>query len=135
MLLTAYCIFNMKVKFLIIIMAGALALSGCATSNTVNVKLQTKSFSTTTTETTKPATQSINQSNQNQMSIAPEKQQENLAAIYKGAILKTNFGDITVEFYGDESPITVTNFLKLSSGRRIERRDFCVFFIGNVKHE
>ena len=47
------------------------------------------------------------------MSIATTTQ-ENLAAIYQGAILHTNLGDIQVEFYGDESPITVTNFLKLS---------------------
>jgi cyclophilin family peptidyl-prolyl cis-trans isomerase len=99
---------NMKAKFLIITIAGALALSGCIDNNTtVNVKLQSENNSAPTTPTT-------NQSNQNQMSIAPDKQQENLAAIYKGAILHTNFGDIQVEFYGTESPNTVTNFLKLS---------------------
>jgi cyclophilin family peptidyl-prolyl cis-trans isomerase len=33
---------------------------------------------------------------------------------YKGAILHTNLGDIQVEFYGDKSPNTVNNFLKLA---------------------
>ena len=33
---------------------------------------------------------------------------------YSSAILKTNLGDIAVEFFADESPITVNNFLKLA---------------------
>jgi peptidyl-prolyl cis-trans isomerase B (cyclophilin B) len=42
--------------------------------------------------------------------------QTNLALVkkYKKAILHTNFGKITVQFHGEESPITVNNFLKLS---------------------
>ena len=40
--------------------------------------------------------------------------QENLFTKYKTAIIKTNYGDITVEFYGDDSPITVNNFLNLA---------------------
>lgn len=42
---------------------------------------------------------------------------EDLASIYKYAVLKTNFGDITVELYGEDSPITVNNFLKLSQDK------------------
>lgn len=41
--------------------------------------------------------------------------QENLFAKYKTAIIKTNHGDIVVEFYGQDSPITVNNFLNLAS--------------------
>lgn len=37
-----------------------------------------------------------------------------LAKRYTGAILKTNFGDIKVIFYGEDSPKTVANFVKLS---------------------
>lgn len=33
---------------------------------------------------------------------------------YSSAILKTSKGDITIEFFADESPITVNNFLKLA---------------------
>jgi cyclophilin family peptidyl-prolyl cis-trans isomerase len=40
--------------------------------------------------------------------------QENLFAKYKTAIIKTNYGDITIEFYGQDSPITVNNFLNLA---------------------
>ncbi len=39
---------------------------------------------------------------------------EELFGEYTGAILKTNFGDITVKFYGAESPKTVNNFLTLA---------------------
>ncbi|HCP08411.1 MAG TPA: peptidylprolyl isomerase [Candidatus Moranbacteria bacterium] len=42
---------------------------------------------------------------------------ENLeyAKQYTGAVLKTNYGNMTVKFYNENSPITVNNFLKLSS--------------------
>ena len=41
--------------------------------------------------------------------------QENLFAKYKTAIIKTNYGEITVELYGNDSPITVNNFLNLAN--------------------
>ena len=41
-------------------------------------------------------------------------QLENLAVVYTGAVIKTNFGDIKVKFYAQESPITVNNFLNLA---------------------
>lgn len=40
--------------------------------------------------------------------------QEDLVAKHKSAVIKTNYGDITVEFYGKESPVTVNNFLNLA---------------------
>ncbi|MBI2990366.1 MAG: peptidylprolyl isomerase [Candidatus Magasanikbacteria bacterium] len=40
--------------------------------------------------------------------------QDSLVGTYNRAILKTNKGDITVEFYNQDSPKTVENFLKLS---------------------
>ncbi|MCH8329329.1 MAG: hypothetical protein IIB81_02970 [Nanoarchaeota archaeon] len=40
-------------------------------------------------------------------------QLENLVAQYNIALIKTNFGDIKVKFYGQESPVTVNNFLNL----------------------
>ena len=39
---------------------------------------------------------------------------KNLTSDYTGAIIKTNFGDIKVVFYGQESPKTVNNFLNLA---------------------
>lgn len=43
-----------------------------------------------------------------------QKQMENLAAQFNSAVIKTNFGDITVKFYAKESPVTVNNFLNLA---------------------
>ena len=43
-----------------------------------------------------------------------KKTLQNLAAEFSGAIIKTNFGDIGVEFYAKESPVTVNNFLNLA---------------------
>lgn len=51
---------------------------------------------------------------QKQEQMTNEKQLENLIAQYDGAVIKTNFGDITVKFYADESPVTVNNFLNLA---------------------
>lgn len=45
---------------------------------------------------------------------AEETRLDNLAELVDGAIIKTNFGDITVKFYAAESPITVNNFLNLA---------------------
>lgn len=52
---------------------------------------------------------------------------------YDSAILHTSLGDITVKFYGDASPVTVENFLKLADtkfydGTRFHRviKDFMI---------
>lgn len=39
---------------------------------------------------------------------------ENLAEQFDGAVIKTNFGDMTVKFYAKESPLTVNSFLNLA---------------------
>ncbi|MFH1029790.1 MAG: peptidylprolyl isomerase [bacterium] len=39
---------------------------------------------------------------------------EDLASTYDKAIIKTNFGDIKVKFYSEESPLTVNNFMNLA---------------------
>ncbi|MBD3248068.1 peptidylprolyl isomerase [Candidatus Falkowbacteria bacterium] len=38
-----------------------------------------------------------------------------LAAEYEYAVIKTNMGDIKVEFFDDKSPITVNNFMNLAN--------------------
>jgi cyclophilin family peptidyl-prolyl cis-trans isomerase len=39
---------------------------------------------------------------------------EDLAQVYNRAVLKTSMGDITIEFYPEDSPLTVNNFLNLA---------------------
>lgn len=62
----------------------------------------------------KPTGQTENSSAQAQSEQAKQKQLENLAAQFDSAIIKTNFGHITVKFYVQESPISVNNFLNLA---------------------
>jgi peptidyl-prolyl cis-trans isomerase B (cyclophilin B) len=58
---------------------------------------------------------------------------EDLVKEYTRAVIKTNLGDITVEFYGKDSPKTVNNFLNLAKlgfydGTRFHRviKDFMI---------
>lgn len=46
--------------------------------------------------------------------ILPPDRQADLVSKYSGATIKTNVGDIEVEFYGDASPVTVNNFMHLA---------------------
>lgn len=89
-------------KKIFILFLFTFLLAGCAQSNQVEVK--------TTGQ------QEINQTNQEK---TMEKQRtlpdhQDLAANYKQAIIKTGLGEITVELYGDDSPMTVNNFLNLA---------------------
>lgn len=59
---------------------------------------------------TSQLSQRQNQEQQEQQSVALE----DLISEYSQAIIKTNFGNIKVAFYSDESPITVNNFLNLA---------------------
>ncbi|MCK5535273.1 MAG: peptidylprolyl isomerase [Bacteroidales bacterium] len=59
----------------------------------------------------------VNQAKEvNSEPVQSEKKVEiqDLAKDYNGAILKTSLGDIKVKLYGDDSPITVNNFLSLA---------------------
>ncbi|MDP2685453.1 MAG: peptidylprolyl isomerase [bacterium] len=85
-------------------------------------------------------TPQVKAAKQNNQIIKQEKesmrnlpQHKDLAAEFTKAILKTNKGDITVEFYNNLSPITVNNFLNLSesgvySGTKFHRviKDFMI---------
>ena len=43
---------------------------------------------------------------------------------YKGAIIKTNYGNIKIEFYNNDSPETVNNFLKLADENFYDQTKF-----------
>jgi cyclophilin family peptidyl-prolyl cis-trans isomerase len=74
----------------------------------------------------------------NNMTKATEKTrtlpgQKDLCQQYKHAVIKTNMGSIKVEFYCDDSPITVNNFMNLAqkgfyNGTRFHRviKDFMI---------
>jgi len=93
-------------KKIIILFSFVLLLSGCAQESAI------KSGKVEGEKITNKETNQINHTIMEKQITLPN--QEDLAAIYNQAIIKTNLGDITVEFYGDESPITVNNFLNLA---------------------
>ncbi|MBN1779424.1 MAG: peptidylprolyl isomerase [Candidatus Buchananbacteria bacterium] len=78
-------------KKIVLLLFVGLALSACQPTATVK---------------NQAANQNIN-SNQN-------KSMSDQNAIATQAVLKTNLGDITVEFYNQDSPKTVANFVKLA---------------------
>ena len=106
----------------------SLTLAGCSLgSNSGTVKDMYESQAASSTEAAKPIaienTEEININNMPDNSqipmfagnseIASSTDQE-LVAKYDSAILHTSQGDITVKFYGADSPKTVANFIKLS---------------------
>jgi len=90
-----------KTIFLFLILIITLALAGCTqeeplTNNNTNMTAQPSAQEQLLAEITKLG-------------------HENLLETYNQAIIKTNLGDITVEFYNDDSPLTVNNFLNLAN--------------------
>jgi cyclophilin family peptidyl-prolyl cis-trans isomerase len=86
-------------KKTIFILALAVLLTGCQSKQTViNTNMN------------------INSNNQENtlQAIYDKLGLEDLLNQYNGAIIKTNYGDIKVKFYNDDSPLTVNNFLNLA---------------------
>jgi len=52
--------------------------------------------------------------NNNNITMKTLDGQEDLFAQYSQALIKTDYGDITVKLYGEDSPVTVNNFLNLA---------------------
>lgn len=106
-----------KILYLLIVPLIGLSVSACTLDKeeapvtntpsnlTNNVAPSAKPVSPAT-----PSQQQVN-NNKNMKSI---DQQEDLVKQYSQAIIKTNLGDVTLEFYGEDSPITVNNFLNLA---------------------
>lgn len=82
-------------SFLVVVVLLAGCSNNVQESNNLNVNVNAS----------KTSAVNINSSNQTKMDYV---------AKYDGAVIKTNQGDIKVEFYNQESPVTVNNFLKLA---------------------
>ena len=54
------------------------------------------------------------------MSNIPEQINMEFAQTCKSATLKTNKGDITIEFYNEDAPVTVANFCTLADGGKYD---------------
>lgn len=99
----------------ILILISILFISGCHHQVPSNdLSLEKKSMENTSTSL--PAKDGISKKETSSEIGSEEKQvkSSDLASQYSQAIIKTSMGDITVEFYGEDSPLTVNNFLNLA---------------------
>ncbi|MCR4280690.1 MAG: peptidylprolyl isomerase [Candidatus Komeilibacteria bacterium] len=95
-------------KKYILFAAVLIILAGCG----VNTTDKTEVSNTANKKNSNIPIMQTPPTNTNQL-VRPEDQPV-LHDKYSGAIIKTNRGDIEVEFYNEKSPLTVNNFLYLS---------------------
>ena len=98
-----------KILFALAIAIVAVGVSAC-TSQTNNNGETASSSSNLELEATLNKTNTTNTTT----TMKTLDNQEDLFAQYTGAIIKTNYGNITVKLYGADSPVTVNNFLNLA---------------------
>lgn len=91
----------------------ALTVTGCQFGSTSNLTLEGYSALDTNLGTVQDSQETSTQVNTEPMQRTLPIH-EDLAAQYTKAVIKTNKGDITVEFFGEKSPVTVNNFMNLA---------------------
>jgi cyclophilin family peptidyl-prolyl cis-trans isomerase len=109
-----------------------LLISGCSSQiDAPNQAVQREDYGIKPVISDEKTTSNMQQKNNEEASGVG--QEADLNKTYKAAILKTNLGDIEIEFYGADSPKTVNNFLKLAKsgfydGTRFHRviKDFMI---------
>ncbi len=94
-------------KKTLIILALAALLSGCQAKPTTTV-------TNTNMNTNTNANANVNNQADKLQQAYAKLGLEDLLDQYNGAILKTSLGDIKVKFYGQDSPLTVNNFMNLA---------------------
>ncbi len=101
-------------KIFPLLVLALLATAGCSAADTATT--QTDNYYAADSAPAKGAdTSSDSQEIINDTTMVIDRTKfEDLAKEYKYAVLKTNLGDIEVEFYGSDSPKTVNNFLNLA---------------------
>lgn len=78
-------------------------------------KRQNEALGSSVDTKTKTPTNTTNESNKKTTMKLSELSALDYKDKYKSAEIETNMGNITVEFYGEDSPATVNNFMKLAS--------------------
>lgn len=100
-----------KLSLYIFLGVLAIGLSACTLE-----KETSKDYSQNNNVINNSINNSINNNSSNQNNnMRTLDGQKDLAAEYSKAIMNTNLGSITFEFYADESPKTVNNFMNLAS--------------------
>lgn len=118
-----------KIKIIGVLLA-VLVLAGCAqeeagkketSSPIINPvgNLENKTSEKTQNSQAKENNQSNIATGEKNMSTSQNAMGDNSALVekYQKAVLKTSLGDITLKFYGDKTPVTVGNFLKLAESK------------------
>lgn len=99
-------------KKLLVLAVLALALTGCAAADDVATTVVPDK------DTTNQYEDLANNLEENTMpepdKILNPAAQPNLLEDYKSAVIKTNMGDITVDFFNEDAPVTVNNFMYLA---------------------
>jgi len=114
----------MKQKIIFYFLAIIL-LAGCNSSKDLTVneknisqqdlkKEQSQTINNSQNSNNKEDVKSESSQNDMKQQVNSDEQKENLTAEYSQAVIKTNKGDIVVKFYGEDSPLTVNNFLSLA---------------------
>lgn len=103
------------------LIVALLIIVGVATAFVMNKK-GTESVATEKTETASAKTDSA-QDTTASTAQTPAPETAGSKAI-SGAVIKTNFGDIEVVFYGADAPKTVENFTKLASAKFYDSTKF-----------
>lgn len=96
-----------KISLYIFLGALALGLSACSLE-----KETSKDYSQNNNKINNSINNNLNNQNNNMRTLDGQK---DLAKEYSKAEMNTNLGSITFEFYADESPKTVNNFMNLAS--------------------
>lgn len=107
-----------KIGFFLSLILVVFLLSACTLENKTNDSLNTNYKSDLGAASQELINVNQTNINNNQTNINNNMRtldnQLDLAQEYSQAIIKTSLGDITVEFYSEESPQTVNNFLNLA---------------------
>ncbi len=96
-------------KKLLFLIMFSLIISGCASGSESAIDREVNDEATQNNMAEKKENSSLIIN-----SVGKEIVLKELASVYSGAILKTNFGDIKIKLYGEDSPLTVNNFLNLA---------------------
>jgi cyclophilin family peptidyl-prolyl cis-trans isomerase len=105
-----------------VIAVAIISLTACTTTKPTIVDENTTSSHTTSNNKPIEKTQKINKNTNNKQStmtnprttINDNLELKDLSAEFSQAKIKTNLGDITLKLYGEDSPLTVNNFLNLA---------------------
>lgn len=96
-------------KYLLFMAIISLTLTGCTTKSVETVKEGNQA-----SDLKNEAAPVEKSAQDTKTSSMDNNNQEDLAAEFQYAVIKTSKGDIKVKFYGEDSPATVNNFLNLA---------------------